>query len=302
MSWVLLRGLMRERRHWGDFPDQFRAAVPDAQIVTPDLPGNGANHRQRSPASVAGMVEACRADLRARGQHGPYSLLALSLGAMVAVQWQASYPDEVVRLVLINTSMRPFSRFYQRLRWQNYPAIVRQLLLGGARRQEQLALRLTSVTHGGDTRDSELLKLWVDYHHECPVSRLNALRQLVAAARFHAPQRAMAPDTRGHGPDPGQGEDGHARQGRERNGQHNGTRRARQSGGLHAQHGGAPLLVLAGARDRLVDPRCSRRLAQAWGAEFRLHPGAGHDLPLDDGAWVAAQVAAWLAGQPSSPA
>ena len=251
MSWVLLRGLMREQRHWGDFPEQLRAALPDANLVTPDLPGNGANWRARSPLSVMGMVEACRADLRGRGLAGPYSLLALSLGAMVAVQWRASYPEEVARCVLINTSMRPFSRFYQRLRWQNYPAIARQLVLGGARRQEQLALRLTSVTHGRDTRDSDLLKRWVDYHNECPVSRWNALRQLAAAARFHAP-----------------------RQGRE----------------------GPPLLVLAGARDGLVDPVCSRRLAQAWDAEFRLHPAAGHDLPLDDGVWVAAQVAGWLAG------
>jgi pimeloyl-ACP methyl ester carboxylesterase len=252
MNWVLLRGLMRESRHWGEFPDQFRAAVPEAEIVTPDLPGNGVNWRQRSPASVQGMVEACRADLQARGLRGPYSLLALSLGAMVAVQWQASYPDEVARCVLLNTSMRPFSRFYQRLRWQNYPAIVRQLVLGGARRQEQLALRLTSVTHGWDTRDSELLKRWVDYRNEFPVSRLNALRQLLAAARFHAPQRAQ---------------------------------------------GGAPLLVLAGARDGLVDPVCSQRLARAWGAEFRMHPEAGHDLPLDDGPWVAQQVALWLMAQ-----
>lgn len=251
MNWVLLRGLIRESRHWGEFPDQMRAALPEAEIVTPDLPGNGVKWRQRSPVSVQGMVEACRADLQARGLRGPYSLLALSLGAMVAVQWQASYPDEVARSVLLNTSMRPFSRFYQRLRWQNYPAIVRQLVLGGARRQEQLALRLTSVAHGRDTRDSELLKRWVDYHNEFPVSRLNALRQLLAAARFHAPPRGQ---------------------------------------------GGAPLLVLAGARDGLVDPMCSQRLAQAWGAEFRMHPEAGHDLPLDDGPWVAQQVALWLAG------
>lgn len=250
-TWVFLRGLMREQRHWGEFPDQFRAALPGARIVTPDLPGNGGNWRMRSPASVAGMVEACRADLRARGVRGPHSLLALSLGAMVAVQWRATYPDEVARCVLINTSMRPFSRFHQRLRWQNYPAIVRQLMLGGVRRQEQLVLRLTSVAHGADGRDSELLQRWVDFQNEFPVSRLNALRQLLAAARFSAPTQPAA--------------------------------------------GQAPLLVLASARDKLVDPHCSQQLAHAWGAQYRVHPDAGHDLPLDAGPWVAAQVAQWRA-------
>jgi len=28
----------------------------------------------------------------------------------------------------------------------------------------------------------------------------------------------------------------------------------------------------------------------AWGADFALHPNAGHDLPLDDGDWVARDV------------
>lgn len=258
-TWVFLRGLMREQRHWGEFPGQFRAALPDAHIVTPDLPGNGGNWRMRSPLSVAGMVEACRADLRARGVPGPYRLLALSLGAMVAVQWRAAYPDEVARCVLLNTSMRPFSRFHQRLRWQNYPAIVRQLLLGGVRRQEQLVLRLTSAVHAADRRDSELLQRWVDYQNEFPVSRLNALRQLLAAARFSAPLRPM--------PAAGQ----------------------------------APLLVLASAQDGLVDPRCSQQLAHAWDAQFRMHPDAGHDLPLDAGPWVAAQVAQWLAVDEKKP-
>jgi len=45
----------------------------------------------------------------------------------------------------------------------------------------------------------------------------------------------------------------------------------------------------------MVHPRCSQRLARAWGAQFALHPSAGHDLPLDDGDWVAREVKSWLA-------
>jgi pimeloyl-ACP methyl ester carboxylesterase len=59
-----------------------------------------------------------------------------------------------------------------------------------------------------------------------------------------------------------------------------------------------PLLVLAGAGDRLVDPRCSETLARRWNAPLALHPTAGHDLPLDDGPWVAAQVKQWLSSPP----
>lgn len=187
-TWILLRGLMREQRHWGDFPAQLMASLPGAVIVTPDLPGNGALFQQRSATRVADMVEFCREDLRARGLPGPYHLLALSLGGMVAVEWAARYPDEVARSVLINTSMRPFSRFYERLRWRNYPAILAMALLGGAERQERLILRLTSNRNRADV-DARLLARWIGYQREYPVRRLNALRQLLSAARYRAPAR-----------------------------------------------------------------------------------------------------------------
>lgn len=63
-----------------------------------------------------------------------------------------------------------------------------------------------------------------------------------------------------------------------------------------------PTLVLGSAADALVSPRCSQALAAAWGCAFAQHPSAGHDLPLDDGDWVAGQVVRWLAGGPGSPA
>lgn len=189
--WILLRGLVREQRHWGSFPAMLRAALPDAQLYTPDLPGNGSRYRETSPASVQQMVEACRQQLQQAGIAPPYSLLALSLGGMVALTWAALYPQELRRCVLVNTSMRPYSPFYRRLRWQNYGAIVRQLLLGGQRAQEQLILRLTS--HNGEAAQrAALVQQWLDYQQECPVSRRNALRQLWAAARFRAP--AQRPD------------------------------------------------------------------------------------------------------------
>jgi len=48
-----------------------------------------------------------------------------------------------------------------------------------------------------------------------------------------------------------------------------------------------PVLLLSSAGDGLVNPRCSERLAQAWHAEHRRHPWAGHDLPHDDPGWLA---------------
>ena len=245
-TWVLLRGLMRERRHWGAFPDLLAASLPaGTTVLTPDLPGNGSLFDRDSPVSIAAMVAFCRAQLREQGHAPPYHVCALSLGGMVAVEWSARHPDEIAAAVLINTSMRPFSPFYRRLRWQNYGQLAR-LLCCAPPRQEALVWRLTSAMAAGGPG---LLAEWLRYRREHPVTRRNALRQLLAAARYRAPRQRPAP----------------------------------------------PLLVLAGAGDRLVDPRCSLALADAWQAGRAVHRLAGHDLPLDDGRWVVSQIGAWLA-------
>jgi pimeloyl-ACP methyl ester carboxylesterase len=252
-TWVLLRGLTRESRHWGEFPALLQAQLVSAQVVTLDLPGNGTLNAQPSPTSVPGMAAACRALLRERGLPPPYHLLAMSLGAMVALAWAHERADELRGCVLINSSLRTFSPWYQRLRPRNYGAVLGMLVSRDPTANERTVLAMT--TRHPTVDSSMLLAAWVRWRSENPVSRANALRQLWAAMRFST-RRAAPP---------------------------------------------VPLLVLASAADGLVDPRCSQRLAQAWGATIRTHPTAGHDLPLDDGAWVAREVAAWLATLDQAP-
>ena len=57
-----------------------------------------------------------------------------------------------------------------------------------------------------------------------------------------------------------------------------------------------PVLLLASRADRLVDPRCSGKLAQLWNCKLVLHDRAGHDLPLDDPEWVLARLMAFRDG------
>jgi len=243
-TWLLFRGLTRESRHWGDFPEIFQAACPEAEILCLDLPGNGVLYRQDSPADVLAMAEYCRAELRQRGIAGPVHLLAMSLGAMVAVAWAARYPEEIAGAVLINTSLRPFSPFYQRLRPRSYGRLLRFLWPGDSTAAAEVRiLRLTSNRAAAP----ELVAAWAAYRREQPVALANALRQLLAAVRYRAPVAAPA----------------------------------------------IPLLVLASRGDQLVNPDCSRRLARLWQTAFAEHANAGHDIPLDDGPWVAEQIGAW---------
>lgn len=243
-SWIFLRGLTREARHWGDFVGQFQQAWPDQAVVTLDLAGNGLLNHRTSACRVEDMVADCRQQLAMRHIEPPHHLLAMSLGAMVAVAWAQLHPKEIAAQVLINTSMRPFNPFYQRLLPANYVALLRLILTGAAPPVwERAILQMTS-----NRGDESVLPQWVRLRRANPVLGLNALRQLLAAARFHAP--VDSPVT--------------------------------------------PTLLLAGAQDHLVSVACSRALARQWQCALRVHPDAGHDIPLDDGPWVARQVREWF--------
>jgi len=189
-DWVLLRGLTRASAHWGGFIAELEVCLL-ARVIALDLPGNGTLWQQRSPSSVAGMVQHCREQLRQQGIHHPVGVLAMSLGGMVAAEWAWRHPSEVRSLVLVNTSMRPFSPFWQRLR---PVAMVRLLaarvLRADAATLEQEILRLTTrhPRHG-------VLQSWCDESTRHPVSGINTLRQLLAAARYRAPLQAPAMPT-----------------------------------------------------------------------------------------------------------
>ena len=261
-TWVLMRGLARESGHWGAFIASFQARFPEDRVVLLDLPGNGAEHTVDSPASVRGMAERCRALLQRRGVPPPYRVLAMSLGAMVAVEWARQAPQEIEAAVLVNTSLRPFSPFWQRLR----PGAWRLLLRLALRRklppreQEKIVFALTCSTRPAPTR---VLDDWVEIRRRRPVSPRNAWRQLWAAATYRAPRACPLPAA---------------------------------SGESHV-----PILLLASAGDRMVYVDCSRRIAAAWGTAIQVHPTAGHDLPFDDGPWAAEAVRRWTRASMGAP-
>jgi len=180
-TWLLLRGWARETRHWGAFPQQLAAEL-GVRVIAADLPGNGRLRRRRSPMNVAAIAEEVR---QAAPFKEPLYLLGLSLGGMVAVEWAMRHRAEVAGCVLINTSLRPFSAFYERLRPRNYASLARVAFFERrAHAREAAILKLTSAAVPSATLVSE----WARYAEEEPVSRANALRQLVAAARYRAPE------------------------------------------------------------------------------------------------------------------
>lgn len=241
--WVLLRGLSREAAHWGFFVQQL-AQASGQPVLCLDLPGAGVRHREPSPLDIPGLATACAQALERLGHDGPLCLLGLSMGGLVAQAWARRQPQQVQRLVMVNSSLAGLSPPWQRLRPSAWPAMLRIARRWNGADAEAGVLQLTSARPAAQ---AGVLPTWQAIRRQRPVSATNALRQLAAAARCRA-----SPE----GPK-------------------------------------LPLLVVASAGDALVHPDCSRAIANAWSAPLAWHPWAGHDLPLDDGAWLAGAVARW---------
>ncbi len=192
VNWVFLRGLTREARHWGSFTAQFEARVAASKVTALDLPGNGKFHVHASPMTVQDMVAFARQQMLDQGIKPPYALLAMSLGGMVATCWAQRHPEDVSRLVLINTSMRPCSSITQRLRPGNWLALLALAARWGDADYAESSIHRITCNHTAQ-RDADLMA-WQQIRRSAPVSSGNAVRQLMAAARFAcAPQTPRCP-------------------------------------------------------------------------------------------------------------
>jgi pimeloyl-ACP methyl ester carboxylesterase len=246
-NWILLRGLARESGHWGDFAPLLQTAFPDVKITLLDLPGTGYFHQQTSPSNIKAITEQVRSHALAKGLlHQPVTLLALSLGAMVAWEWLRRYPEDSCGAILMNTSFANLSPFYQRLRWQSYLDFIPLMMARDLYNRELKILQLVSNRRD---QDQQITLAWEKIQNLRPISLNNRCRQIIAAASYRPSDLKPA----------------------------------------------QPVLLLNGEGDRLVSPACSIAIHVKWQLELRSHPWAGHDLTLDDSAWVVLQLKNWLA-------
>jgi pimeloyl-[acyl-carrier protein] methyl ester esterase len=189
--WYFLRGLGRDARHWGTFPDSFRKGFPGSQVHTIDLPGSGENAPLPSPWSIEETAEFCHRTFLEQVTRGETPeriwLLAISLGALVGVEWMRQHPEHFEGAVLINTSFAKFSPVYHRLSFPRTPELLRAGLQFDLFKRELSVLKLTSEYKKNQI---EIAQRWADFQRERPLSRMNLVRQLRAASRYRAPEEA----------------------------------------------------------------------------------------------------------------
>ncbi|MGE3611197.1 MAG: alpha/beta fold hydrolase [Bacteriovoracaceae bacterium] len=236
----LVRGLIREARHWGDFPQYLLNEFPGCKISYLEIPGAGILNQKISPTSIKSIVESMRKTFIKSQTDEEAILVAISLGGMIACEWIKNHPQDFDRLILINTSFGDLSPIYHRLKLPAFIYLLKIPFIKG-KEKEKYILHLVK-NHKNDF--NQVLFLWEKIQSERPVSFKNSMRQLWAAANF-------------------------------------------KLGQFNPQ---LPVLVLASTQDRMVDVKCSRKIANKWALPIIEHPTAGHDLSADDPRWIAEKI------------
>ncbi|GAA4663747.1 alpha/beta fold hydrolase [Gordonia humi] len=240
-EWVLVRGLTREQRHWHDLP--IILAELGERVTCIDAPGFGTEHTRRSPSTIREITD----DMRDRlpFAHEDRAILGISLGGMVALDWCSRYPYDFSLCAVVNTLARDVFRPKYLTRGALTVLALRRFrsLRGHERAVAQLTVASASVD------SEELVRQWVNFHHDAPPTEASVRAQALAGLRFRLPETLPT-----------------------------------------------PLTVVAARGDRLADHRMSQHIAERYEAQMFLHPWAGHDLPVDDPAWLCSVLQAAKGG------
>ena len=253
-NWVFIRGLAREGEHWGQFRQNFATKISQQDVVCLDLPGTGKFNQINSPTTISEITNFVVGNLKKSHPHflsDGFSIAAVSMGGMVAVEWAIHHPKGVQGLVIANSSFQGLSKFYQRLKPTIYPHLLNIIRTKNIEDREAKILKMVS---NDEVKQKEALPRWLEIQRLRPMALINFFKQIFAASFYKFPKNEIPK---------------------------------------------IPVLLLASESDRMVNPVCSKNIAQRWGCEIRYHPTAGHDIVLDAGDWVITQIAEWL--KPKKP-
>ena len=183
MPFLLLRGLLREKRHWGPFPKILaeRCHVDESEVYSIDLPGIGASSDENFPLKIGEAVELLREKWQSLSAGSPPIVVSVSLGSMLAIEWAKRYPQDLKGLVICNTSASNLSPITERISTFALKQFAQITQARTATQRESLILELVSRHFSKDVSKAEEWAQWAP-----PVKSLihTGLRQLSVASRF----------------------------------------------------------------------------------------------------------------------
>lgn len=187
MNWLLIRGLVRETEHWGEFPQMLEKTEGVKRVLCLDLAGVGTENSRVFFPTVKQAVEDLRSrfKLAHKTKEEDWGILGISLGGMIAMQWACDYPSDFKKIVVINSSSKELP-FWKRLTPESILTVGKTFFEKDIVKRERLIIEMTSNLRKNDPK---LIDSWVGIAQKRGYSKLTAINQLAAAAQFSLPQR-----------------------------------------------------------------------------------------------------------------
>jgi len=189
---ILLRGLVREKRHWGNFPEKLEESLNGGKAVPLDLPGVGEKHNSPAPFMISDYVKELRSELESLKKkfNGPWSILGISMGGMIALEWLSLYPEDFKTGIIVNSSSSEQVSIFKRMSLETIQMIAKLFIKNDLRERERAILTMT--TNMTEIND-QLLDRWAGFAKDAPIKRETFIRQIFAASRFKSPPSIIKP-------------------------------------------------------------------------------------------------------------
>ncbi len=185
MKLLLLRGLLREKRHWGEFPEILKRTLSSSglkcEVECIDLPGIGTQQGRSCPLDMDKVVQDLRARSEILHQKQKMVIVSNSLGSMISMQWAHLYPEDIEGLVLMNTSASNLGELGERISVEALATFAKVIVHEDAAKRESLILRLVSNKY---SEDPVKLQEWASLAMRKKDMLSLGLRQLWLAAKF----------------------------------------------------------------------------------------------------------------------
>lgn len=189
MNLFLMRGLIREAAHWGEFYQIISAQFPEANIFCIEIPGTGQYNHLPTPLSIPKIVAHCRKDFanivsQSNYKNLPNYIVAVSLGGMLTVEWIKKYPYDFKKAILVNTSLKGINPLLKRILPGQYKTLIS---IARSKTPEEKERRIIEMVSNNKAKYHEHTLLWSKINQKRPVSTYNAARQIFAGATYNPP-------------------------------------------------------------------------------------------------------------------
>lgn len=174
---ILLRGLLRGKGHWGDFPQQLEEKL-QVKVSCIDLPGVGDFLKTTPPFHIFGIAEFIHTQALKEIDFSKevVGVLGLSLGGMVALEMMAHFKGDYAKSMVVNTSSN-LSPKTKRLRKQIWMDVAKLALeTNKVKREEKVVEKVVNSPEGRERAFHAWSKFIKDFkfHALTPVAQLRA--------------------------------------------------------------------------------------------------------------------------------